>query len=401
MNTSTPTGVCIDCFADYALKNYVSKNHAVEWCNFCCRNSDCKIAADPSDVLAYFENCLSHDWEAPEDCLYYDSREGGWQTGGLAVVYDGYDLIQEVFSDCFENSKLLEYFSYELSDNNYVETSFARLSAGEVYQYSWESFTHTVKHRKRYLFSQINDTEAEASDEELIPTASFVNVISGYIVSNSLIIEVPVGTKFYRVRIYETPFELTGQKLGTSPVEKANYSNRMSPAGIAMFYGGLAEETALIETIDNDVNRAQNKKAAIGKFQTLRTLRIVDFTKLPRIPSLFDDELRELRDGLTILHAFIKDLSKPIKKDGREHIEYVPTQIITEFIRDFLKVNGQRIDGIYYPSSRNGKPACVLFIDNDNCVDSHDDTEGILLLEQPVETIDALSWHTSVYSQKK
>jgi len=391
------TGVCANCFSDYALKNYVNKNLVVEWCSFCGKTSDEKIGADPSEVFAYFEACLWHDWDIPENCLYY-GEDGEWETAGLTDVYTGYELIHDVYYDHFKNFQLLEYFANELSDTQFVERNFERLNIRDIYKYSWESFTDTVKHRKRYLFSQVNELDAdEANDEELIPTASFVNVISGYIVSNALILKVPTGTTFYRARVYETPFELTAQQLGTSPTEKATYSNRMSPAGIPMFYGGLAKETALVETIDNDLNRAQNKKAAIGKFRTLRILQIVDFTRLPPIPSLFDDDLRELRDGLTILHAFIKDLSIPIKKDGREHIEYVPTQIITEYIRDFLKVDGQRIDGIYYPSSRNGKPACVLFIDNVNCVDSRNDSEGILLLEQPVETINVIDWHKSFY----
>ena len=38
---------------------------------------------------------------------------------------------------------------------------------------------------------------------------------------------------------------------------------------------------------------------------------------------------RHLRAALSFLRGFVEDLAKPIKKDGREHIEYVPTQIVT------------------------------------------------------------------------
>jgi hypothetical protein len=62
-------------------------------------------------------------------------------------------------------------------------------------------------------------------------------------------------------------------------------------------------------------------------------------------------------------------LSKSIEKDGREHIEYVPTQIVTEFFRyPFSEDNKISIDGIIYPSSKNiGKKACVLFFDSNKC----------------------------------
>src|SRR5437870_5994128 len=38
---------------------------------------------------------------------------------------------------------------------------------------------------------------------------------------------------------------------------------------------------------------------------------------------------RHLRAALSFLRGFVEGLAKPIKKDGREHIEYVPTQIVT------------------------------------------------------------------------
>src|SRR5262249_23506696 len=59
-------------------------------------------------------------------------------------------------------------------------------------------------------------------------------------------------------------------------------------------------------------------------------------------------------------------LAKPIKKDDREHIEYVPTQVVTEFLRhEFRTEGGHRVKGIIYQSARNGKgKCCVLFVRN-------------------------------------
>lgn len=52
--------------------------------------------------------------------------------------------------------------------------------------------------------------------------------------------------------------------------------------------------------------------------------------------------------------------------DGREHIEYVPTQIITEYFRyKFATKKIEKIDGIIYPSSKDRRMnACVLFMDH-------------------------------------
>jgi RES domain len=59
-------------------------------------------------------------------------------------------------------------------------------------------------------------------------------------------------------------------------------------------------------------------------------------------------------------------LSAPITRDSHTHIEYVPTQVVTEYFRfTFAEEQGLPIDGIVYPSSRmKGKNACVLFMDH-------------------------------------
>ena len=60
-------------------------------------------------------------------------------------------------------------------------------------------------------------------------------------------------------------------------------------------------------------------------------------------------------------------------KSKSEDIEYVPTQVFTEYIRHrYEDIEGNPIGGILYPSSRNpGGISCVLFIMNEQCVDKH------------------------------
>ena len=67
------------------------------------------------------------------------------------------------------------------------------------------------------------------------------------------------------------------------------------------------------------------------------------------------------------LKNFIQDLTKDISRNGQEHIEYIPTQIVTEYFR--FQFNKRRkntdIRGFIYSSSKvEDKKACVLFYDN-------------------------------------
>ena len=56
------------------------------------------------------------------------------------------------------------------------------------------------------------------------------------------------------------------------------------------------------------------------------------------------------------------ELSKEIYEDGREHVEYVPTQILTEYFKYiFYQLTNNQIEGIVYKSSKSEKGKCVVF----------------------------------------
>ena len=136
----------------------------------------------------------------------------------------------------------------------------------------------------------------------------------------------------------------------------------MSPAGIAMFYGSLDLETAELEVVDSSDTKRKYLTSAV--FKNKESLNLIDFTKVPTM-NIFNEKLRKDYYLITFLHDFIKDLSKPIKHDGKVHIEYVPTQILTEFFRYIHPNHRISIDGIIYPSSKNKKgKAVVLFMNH-------------------------------------
>ena len=75
----------------------------------------------------------------------------------------------------------------------------------------------------------------------------------------------------------------------------------------------------------------------------------MDFTKLKEIPSLFDLKNRDKRTVSKFLRGFIRDLSVPVKPDDSVHIEYIPTQVVTEFIKVILG-REKNVNGIIYNS---------------------------------------------------
>jgi len=161
----------------------------------------------------------------------------------------------------------------------------------------------------------------------------------------------------------------------------------MSPAGIPMFYGAFDMKTALKETYTKSDTE---KVATVGKFEVLDNLNFVDVSNLPIMPGMFKPGSRDERHSLRFLYEFANDISKSVEKDGREHIDYVPTQIISEHLRHIHKLpDGTMVDGIIYKSSKeNTNDSCVIFIDDKGCCDVNESKAGAKLVLVEAFTID-------------
>jgi len=367
--------ICSKCFTDYAIIDFIEANSVENAiCRFC--NSK-KTVAPLNDVFSFFMEGIRYDWDNPANCLGWNGREGGWQG---ALVYDGDELINDIYYDCFNNDEAQEYFADYLRQEEFCKDNPYGLSLDEILKYGWEAFSDQVKHKTRYLFNEYREAKSYHSLEDLEP-ADFLKALAEQLKQFNLEKELPRDSDLFRVRIHKEVEQYTlAKELGTCPDIMCKSSNRMSPAGIGMFYGAIEEETALAETVDLD--NVKGKVATVATFKNLRGLKLIDLSEkvIPSLPSVFDEDHRARRDAIVFLRNFVKDLIKPIERDGREHYEYVPTQIVTEFLR-YFPIYNEPIDGLLYTSSRDGKIACALFIDNEQCVDIETD-DAILKLTQ-------------------
>ncbi len=155
--------------------------------------------------------------------------------------------------------------------------------------------------------------------------------------------------------------------LGPPAPEQAT-AQRMSPDGVVMFYGAANVATAIAEVEAHADVRC--KTTSVGRFLPQRSLRVIDLTDLPDIPSMFDVDGRHRRPFLRFVSHFAEDIARPAPASGAAAM-YVPTQIVTEYIRDHVRDNnGHRIDGlIYWSSVRAGSRCLALFAGRDDCGD--------------------------------
>ncbi len=113
-----------------------------------------------------------------------------------------------------------------------------------------------------------------------------------------------------------------------------------------MFYGAFDASTAILESSpDGELTEAQH---VTGRFKTIAELNVLDLTNLPSpgfwIPSDWE--------AIGFLHAFSREITKPIERDDRIHIQYIPSQVFTEYLRYvYQPADNSKIDGLIFKSS--------------------------------------------------
>jgi hypothetical protein len=373
--------VCVRCVEGDSLANAIFTNMVESRCDYCGRRSRKPIAA-PVDVLVepVLEG-LQTEWADPGDELYYDGRDGGYQ----GETFSSDDLLLWEIDRFSEHESLVEEIADLLSDYHWCKKDYGLLRPGEALTYGWSNFCHKVKHETRYMFFEEASGPPELRHPDDVRPEEMLGSVGYAVREAGLVRAVEVGKRFVRARV-DAPSAIHGSAdaLGPPPLEYAVQPNRMSPAGIPMFYGAVEADTALAEVRSNDPTPVV---ATIAIWSASRPFDIVDLTQLPPAPSIFDRASRHLRDPILFLREFIRDLAKPITRDRHEHIEYVPTQIVTEYFRYRFRSGTRegpsgRIQGLAYPSSRHlGGVAVVLFFDQMQCRDSateHDDVWLVL-----------------------
>jgi hypothetical protein len=353
------TYVCGNCFDDYAVKEFIKRGAEVPKCDYCQQSSNTDSIATPlSEVGAFMLEGLETEWSHPEDeAVAWDSEDGRY----VCVVLDSYDLVERYLT--LDSDQLRDDLADQLGDRDWCQKNPYRLTTEEAWSFDWGSFSEQLKHETRYVFFRVERERDDFSEGGQNPY-QIMDEIAAIVSEQELIRKIPAGSTIIRARPHRAHehFESVVD-LGPPPKKCAVNANRMSPSGIVMFYGSDTEATAISEI-------EQTGFATIANFRTLKEFKVLDLTRIPDIPSIFDATSNYQRPPLIFLHDFLADFTKKVVKDGREHIEYVPTQVITEYFRRvFRDGEGDELKGIIYPSPRTESGiSWVLFFDNDDCI---------------------------------
>jgi RES domain/HEPN/RES N-terminal domain 1 len=359
--------VCAECVGDPALREMVESEADEDECSFCGRTGR-HIALEATDVLQRIGSQLMIEWSRSESVLFLDSESDSGYAGpdhDIREVLAAEDA--EFGSESFE-----EFVVDAFLETQFTPTGIYATTPGEALQFGWEDLVETVKHRRRFFFVLApNDRSGDGSGVPVPRGGELLGELDRLIREHGLLCDLPASEHLFRVRVHSVRKRYeTAKDLGAPPPDRASQS-RMSPAGIPMLYATTDAATAIAETLES--RRTARKGMTLATFRPTETMRIVDFSRLPEIPSVFDpaEDTPRVRHELGFLYGMRRDIGRPVTLDGREHIDYVPTQVVCEYLRDQLPSEiGEPVHGLAWESTRRaGSLNYVFFLDQERCVE--------------------------------
>jgi hypothetical protein len=366
--------VCGRCIEDADLTEYVNSFGTVgATCTGCGRGGDPLV---PVRELGDFMRArMELFYGMAVNHLMWVGAEGGYMGWTADTDELLFDYIGFAFTD--DGNDELRRLLVESIDGGSNELWCEYSPAGEAYDASllsdWNAFVKLVKYDRRFFFQTLHnegDIIGHLVGQNLSTTLEELAELAA---ETGLLKPLNVGAKFFRARPRSNGQSYTlALELGPPPPEQALQSNRMNPPGIPMFYGSTNAALARIET--------RSERVSIGEFDVVRGAVILDLVELPPIPGFFSEATRRERLGLRFLHKFADLISQPVPRDERTHLDYVPTQIFTEFLRDY-KFGQHKLSGITFRTA-TGQPGSniVLFIDQSGVADRGAETEKALIV---------------------
>lgn len=370
---------------DEGLRQQFADAPTGEPCSFCDTGHEKTVAVDAvldqvMQAVHYFYNDANTlSWDQ-EDQVYIGS------------VYDVDEVLADLCSGAIEPSVEDEVMTClnEAFDSEKQWTDWGAVGDVDHMHWQWDDYANLVRTTTRFVIDSRTVAGAPRTPPEQVGAIlrSFSTYVDGAL---GLVTDLPAGTALYRGRLVadgDDRVSPNAESLGPAPSRRCG-ANRMSSAGVSLMYASSDPQTAVAEIAGHGVK----PKALIAAFQTTRNLKVLDLTKDPDAGSIFTAAGRENYTMASFLREFVSHVTSPVIPDGREHIEYAPTQLLTEYFRWATTTH---IDGLALPSSQTGEKTFVLFFGHGSAVDLGASTDRPRFpsldddpADEPVFTLDA------------
>jgi hypothetical protein len=309
--------VCRNCAYHEIFKEIIKNNGKMGKCSFCNKRMKC---INVIELLQYINDRLKERFLSIKESDY---------TFGAPSSTD--EILEQWERDFFweANDDFYNFICMIITDK-WIDPYSRFLNNPYLYMKTeWSSYEKLIKENTRFFITH-KKGKGENKVEQMF------NLIINFFEKMKLVKMIPRYTTIYRVKLHPVGSELrTAEELGP-PQEGSGGDNRFSPKGVAAFYGSSHPELALHETL-RDLGTNPNLNITVGKWETLKPLKILDLTDPPIEPSIF--RKNSMID--VVAPIFIRDFIHELRKIADKYkMVYVPIQAFTEYLKDKIYISG-------------------------------------------------------------
>ena len=351
--------VCGTCIGNKFLSQKISASETTDVaCDYCGRNAP-TLGLD--EIAQIFDHEFQDNYQVADNILREDHGYPSLGDELQEIIQQEVEPASHALSDdLFEIVRAI--WERDAYDGQAPEADALFIKTGVADHWlhrRWHDMQESLRTRTRFVnpdalevlqmvFDKV-DKDVTASGEPLI-----VEVGPGH----------ELGTLF-RARVFqnddalEKALEDPDAQLGPPP-SGVGGAGRMNARGISMFYGANSPDVAIAE-----VRPPVGSRVAVAEFKILRSIRLLDLTRLPQIPSvinrsMFDASSLEIARRQKFLSQLERVLTKPVLPEHSED-GYLLTQVISDYLATHAKLN---LDGLIFrsaqvPASENRRPLNV------------------------------------------
>lgn len=348
---------CDECFKDEQIKSIIvgatlNDHRSKGNCPICGKKNVFLYNTDKDSKLNDFFYELINIY-TPQDLLPSD-----YPSNDVHMIADELKNEWNIFSDELKTSDIYNIIK-TLSPKIYSETPnyfISPVGVPEKYDqeylkihsilrgHSWEEFVESIKHDNRFHTQLINTDKLE----------TYLSYLRK---------DYEKGKSMYRGRLCYSDKEYEPKEMGAPPIEFAK-EGRANSTGIRRLYLADSEKTCI-----HEIRSGAFDSICIGKFSLCKDISVIDFKRISKFsPFNGDFDFLEYLVNKPILNKIDKGMGRALRA-GDNHLDYIPTQYLCDFIKTLTYKSDEKYSGVEYSSTLNpgGNNLAIFYPDLFKC----------------------------------
>jgi RES domain protein len=348
---------CDECFKDEQIKSIIvgatlNDHRSKGNCPICGKKNVFLYNTDKDSKLNDFFYELINIY-TPQDLLPSD-----YPSNDVHMIADELKNEWNIFSDELKTSDIYNIIK-TLSPKIYSETPnyfISPVGVPEKYDqeylkihsilrgHSWEEFVESIKHDNRFHTQLINTDKLE----------TYLSYLRK---------DYEKGKSMYRGRLCYSDKEYEPKEMGAPPIEFAK-EGRANSTGIRRLYLADSEKTCI-----HEIRSGAFDSICIGKFSLCKDISVIDFKRISKFsPFNGDFDFLEYLVNKPILNKIDKEMGRALRA-GDNHLDYIPTQYLCDFIKTLTYKSDEKYSGVEYSSTLNpgGNNLAIFYPDLFKC----------------------------------